>query len=121
VVFLFQLFVTLLGFCERAAFFTQGLFEITDAFLEANGNARRWRLAGFARFPLLRLRRFEERGHFADLPPGSIARIDYECVRVDVAESDEFLNRADCGGSVVVLAGHLDQPIHPELRKHRRF
>src|SRR5206468_8466613 len=49
------------------------------------------------------------------------ARIDNESVGVDIAEPNEFLNRADGGWSIIMFARHFDQPIHSELRYHRRF
>src|SRR5439155_4384277 len=40
---------------------------------------------------------FKERRHFTNLPSRSVARIDNESIGVDIAEPNEFLNRADSG------------------------
>jgi hypothetical protein len=51
----------------------------------------------------------------------SIAGIDHVSVCVDVAEPQEFLDRADGGRAVEVFGGDLDQPVHRELRNRRRL
>ncbi len=51
----------------------------------------------------------------------SVTRINEKGFGADFAEANELLDRAKRGRSIVMLARDFDEPIHAQLRQHRRF
>ena len=96
------------------------MFEFANPVLQIDRHAAGGRLGGRdgVRFMNLRLQQLR---HFLNLPAGAVTRVDHESFAVDLAQANEFLNRAKRGRSVITLGCYFHQPIHSQLREHRRF
>src|SRR4030095_7291926 len=44
-----------------------------------------------------------------------------ESMAIDFAEPNKFLQCAERSWSVIIFAGQLNEPVHAQLREHRRF
>src|SRR4029453_16564531 len=64
---------------------------------------------------------FPQVAHFVDLPANTVAGVDYHSCAVDFAEPNKFPQSTERSRSVVMLTCQLDEPVHPQLREHRRF